>query len=151
MTQTEYYISNELFKEILECVNFLHSKNIIHWDLKPENILVTDGTNGRFLKLGGFSLAVFHEFDGQTHTTDRGTPKYTAPEVKSNFLSLAVIVQQLFDFDIHSLVLFWIKWNVFNLTYVIIGLLLWQKMTRWWLKNMRIYYYWSIGPKNFKD
>jgi serine/threonine protein kinase len=109
MTQTEYFISNELFKEILECVNFLHNENIIHRDLKPENILITNGTNGRFVKLGDFGLAVFHEYDGQSHTRDRGTPEYTAPEVnysrnydkKSDIFSLAVIAQKLFDIDVH--------------------------------------------------
>jgi serine/threonine protein kinase len=42
MTIFEYNFSSELFKEILECVNYLHKQNIIHRDLKPENILITD-------------------------------------------------------------------------------------------------------------
>src|SRR5882757_6385576 len=37
-----YYISSELFREILECVQYLHSRDppIIHRDLKPQNILL---------------------------------------------------------------------------------------------------------------
>ncbi len=112
MTPIEYYISSELFKEIVESVNFLHKQRplIIHRDLKPENILITDGINGRFVKVADFGLAVIHKFESQTHTTDSGTPKYTAPEVisggkydmKSDIYSLAVVAQQLFVVDIYS-------------------------------------------------
>jgi len=101
MTTLEYYISSELFKEILECVNYLHKQNIIHRDLKPENILITDEMKVRFLKLCDFGLAVINEFDKQKHTTDRGTPKYTAPEViydriydtKADIYSLGAVAQ----------------------------------------------------------
>ena len=39
-----YYISSELFREIVECVQYLHSRNppIIHRDLKPQNILLKE-------------------------------------------------------------------------------------------------------------
>jgi serine/threonine protein kinase len=59
------YILCELFVELLECLNFLLSLNppIIHRDLKPESILITNGMNGRFVKLCDFGLATFHEFD----------------------------------------------------------------------------------------
>jgi serine/threonine protein kinase len=112
MTPLEYYISSELFKEILEAVNYLHSLKppIIHRNLKPSNILITQGMNGRFVKLGGFSLAVNHEFDEQSHTEDIGTPKYMAPEMimtriydtKVDIYSLGAVSQQLFDVDIYS-------------------------------------------------
>jgi serine/threonine protein kinase len=110
MTPLEYYISSELFKEILESVNYLHNQQVIHRDLKPENILLTDGLNGRFVKVADFGLAVIHEFETQTHTTDRGTPKYTAPEMirgrnydtKADIYSLGVITEQLFDVNIYS-------------------------------------------------
>jgi serine/threonine protein kinase len=109
MTPLEYYVSSQLFKEILGSVNYLHKQSVIHRDLKPENILITNGLNGRFVKLGDFGLAVFHEFSEQTHTTDRGTPKYTAPEVvfgrkydiKSDIFSLGGIAQELFDINIY--------------------------------------------------
>jgi alpha-tubulin suppressor-like RCC1 family protein len=65
MTSLEYYISSELFEETLEAVNYLHSLKppIIHRDLKPNNILITDGTNGRFVKIADFGLSTFHKFD----------------------------------------------------------------------------------------
>jgi serine/threonine protein kinase len=64
-----YFISCELLIEIIECVDYLHKQNppIIHRDLKPENILVSDGINGRFVKLADFGLSVIHEFIDQSH------------------------------------------------------------------------------------
>jgi serine/threonine protein kinase len=36
MTPLGYYIANEVFLELLDCVQYLHKQNIIHRDLKPE-------------------------------------------------------------------------------------------------------------------
>jgi calcium/calmodulin-dependent protein kinase I len=110
LSQLGYYIASELFIEVLECVSYLHKQNIIHRDLKPSNILVTDGSNGRFLKLADFGLAVFHNSEDQTHTQGLGTMKYIAPEVlssrnydeKSDIYSLGVIIQDLFNIDLNS-------------------------------------------------
>jgi serine/threonine protein kinase len=112
MTSLEYYISSELFKEILEAVNYLHSLKppIIHRDLRPTNILITEGLNGRFVKLGDFGLATIHKFDEQEHTKGLGTAGYVAPEVwkgrnydmKADIFSLGVVSQYLFDVDIYS-------------------------------------------------
>jgi serine/threonine protein kinase len=112
MTPLEYYISSELFKEILEAVNYLHKQNpaIIHRDLKPSNILITEGKNGRFVKLGDFGLSVIHEYDEQKHTEGLGSVRYVAPEVlngrdydmKADIYSLGVVSQDLFDVDIYS-------------------------------------------------
>jgi serine/threonine protein kinase len=112
MTPLEYYISSELFKEILEAVNYLHSLKppIIHRDLKPNNILITEGLNERFVKLADFGLSVIHEFDEQTHTEGPGTPCFMAPELrggrsydtKVDIFSLGYVSQELFDVDIDS-------------------------------------------------
>jgi alpha-tubulin suppressor-like RCC1 family protein len=99
-----YFICCELLVEIMECVNYLHIRNIIHRDLKPTNILITDGINGRFVKLGDFGLSVIHEFNDQSHTQAMGTMKYIAPEVfasrkydtKADIYSIGKIVEQLF-------------------------------------------------------
>ncbi len=64
-----YFISCELLIEIIECVDYLHKQNppIIHRDLKPANILVSNGINGKFVKLliAHFGLSVIHEFIDQ--------------------------------------------------------------------------------------
>jgi serine/threonine protein kinase len=110
ITSLGYYISSQLFEEILESVDYLHNQRIIHRDLKPNNILITDGMNGRFVKIADFGLATIHEFDGQTHTKYKGTQRYVAPEVmrgrnydmKADIYSLGVILQELFNIDINE-------------------------------------------------
>jgi alpha-tubulin suppressor-like RCC1 family protein len=110
MTPLGYYISSELFIEILESVDYLHKQKVIHRDLKPTNILITDGKKRRFVKIADFGLATIHEFEGQSHTKYSGTPKYRAPEVnsknkydlKADIYSLGYILQDLFNFDVNE-------------------------------------------------
>jgi serine/threonine-protein kinase len=105
-----YFVSWELLTEIIECVHYLHGRNVIHRDLKPENILVSDGINGRFVKLADFGLSVIHESIDQSHTQGSGTPKYMAPEaltsrnydLKADIYSLGKIIDELFIFDTKS-------------------------------------------------
>ncbi len=92
-----YYICCELLSEIIECVNYLHGRNIIHRDLKPANILITDGINGRFLKLTNPN---FH----QSVTQCSGSINFMAPEVeisqkydmKADIYSIGRIIEELF-------------------------------------------------------
>ncbi|CAG2161407.1 unnamed protein product [Oppiella nova] len=85
----EYFISCEIFRQILESVQYLHELNpqIIHRDLKPENILIAENIrNGRFIKLCDFGLAKVHDkninyMTRDKHSTGVGTIKYQAPEV----------------------------------------------------------------------
>jgi hypothetical protein len=100
-----YFISSEIFEEILKGVEFLHKQAppIIHRDLKPTNILLTECKNGKFVKISDFGLATFHEFNEQTHTEGIGSMKYMAPEVltrsydtKADIFSLGVIMEELF-------------------------------------------------------
>ena len=82
MNSIEFYISCHIFKEILECVQYLHELNppVIHRDLKPDNILVAKTVrNGRFLKLCDFGLATVHK-----HKSVVGDADYCAPEVEWN-------------------------------------------------------------------
>ena len=54
-----FTLSMEMFYEILECANYIHSQKpaIIHRNLKPSNILVKFN-EARFFKLGDFGLKV---------------------------------------------------------------------------------------------
>jgi serine/threonine protein kinase len=110
LTPLGYYIASELFIEILESVEYLHKQNVIHRDLKPSNILITNGVNGRFVKIADFGFAALHEFEDQSHTKYVGTVGYVAPEVqqskhydtKADIYSLGIIVQQIFNIDINE-------------------------------------------------
>jgi serine/threonine protein kinase len=109
MSTLEYFVSNELYSETLG-VDYLHKQKVIHRDLKPTNVLITNGMNGRFVKLADFGLAVIHEFDEQTHIEGLGSAKYVAPEIMkgrnydtmAEIYSLGVITQEVFDIDIYS-------------------------------------------------
>ena len=106
----EYFISCQLFEEVLECVRYLHDSNIMHRDLKPENILVLkNGVNHKFFKLGGFGLAKFAGPTAASHSNVESY-KYMAPEVKSghrynascDVYSLGQIAIELFQFDVYK-------------------------------------------------
>jgi serine/threonine protein kinase len=125
MTPLGYYISSQLFEEILESVDYLHKQTVIHRDLKPNNILITDGMKGRFVKIADFGLATIHEFDGQSHTKYKGTIRYAAPEVmtstkydtKADIYSLGVIQQELFNIDINEYLKCKLLFNIFHLLF----------------------------------
>jgi serine/threonine-protein kinase len=109
LTLLGYCITSELLIEILKGVHYLHKQNIIHRDLKPDNILLTDGINGRFVKIADFGLAKFHDKIKLT-TKNIGDVRYMAPEVlrnqkydlKADIFSLGIIIQELFRIDYDS-------------------------------------------------
>ena len=63
-------------KEILEALNYIHTRGIVHRDIKPDNI-VFDGEMRA--KLVDFGLST--EFGPKRCSTPCGTPFYIAPEV----------------------------------------------------------------------
>jgi serine/threonine protein kinase len=90
LTPLAYYVASELFIEILECVDYLHS--------------------GRFVKLADFGLATVHKDEGESHTKEMGTMKYVAPEVmisskydtRADIYSLGLIVRELFEIELFT-------------------------------------------------
>ncbi|CAN8301315.1 unnamed protein product [Cochlearia groenlandica] len=73
-------IAWKYFYQLINAVDFCHSRDVYHRDIKPENLLLDDNEN---LKVSDFGLSAFADCkrqDGLLHTTC-GTPAYVAPEV----------------------------------------------------------------------
>jgi len=92
--------------QILDSLDYMHTKRVVHRDLKLENILVDDQMN---LKIADFGFACYKNIDALT--SYRGTMTYMAPEIKEgktykgtqvDLFSLGVIlfiiVQGIFPF-----------------------------------------------------
>jgi len=70
----------EIMRQVLSGLQYLHSHNIIHRDLKPANILVSK--NGNQYKITDFGISTqVKEKMTNVRRTVAGTPWYMAPEV----------------------------------------------------------------------
>ncbi|XP_059668780.1 CBL-interacting serine/threonine-protein kinase 23-like isoform X2 [Cornus florida] len=75
--------ARKYFQQLINTVDYCHSRGVFHRDLKPENLLLD--ANG-VLKVSDFGLSALPQQvreDGLLHTTC-GTPNYVAPEVINN-------------------------------------------------------------------
>ncbi|KAI3495441.1 hypothetical protein L1887_37781 [Cichorium endivia] len=75
--------ARKYFQQLINAVDYCHSRGVFHRDLKPENLLL-DATG--CLKVSDFGLSALPQQvreDGLLHTTC-GTPNYVAPEVINN-------------------------------------------------------------------
>jgi serine/threonine protein kinase len=72
--------------------------------------LKKDEAKGVCVKIADFGLIAIHDSPDKSHTTDKGTTKYMAPEVitnkkydtKADIYSLGVIFQNLFSLDMNE-------------------------------------------------
>jgi serine/threonine protein kinase len=98
--------SFNIFKEITDGVQYIHSNGIIHRDLKPENILIKFENGASFIKISDFGLSkcVSTPFPIK-HSGIKGTPGYRAPEqqdpnvtynYKVDIFSLGIILTELY-------------------------------------------------------
>lgn len=89
-----------LFNEILDALEYIHNKGLVHNDIKPDNILVTNNANN--VKIIDFGLA-----DDDIHFLTKsmgGTAGYASPELRagekvdlrSDIWSLGVLLKDIF-------------------------------------------------------
>ncbi|XP_054632438.1 death-associated protein kinase 2 isoform X1 [Dunckerocampus dactyliophorus] len=73
--------ATQFIKQILDGVQYLHSKRIAHFDLKPENIMLLDrNVSLPRIKIIDFGLA--HKMEaGADFKNIFGTPEFVAPEI----------------------------------------------------------------------
>ncbi|XP_057815449.1 CBL-interacting protein kinase 23 isoform X3 [Cryptomeria japonica] len=72
--------ARKYFQQLINAVDYCHSRGVSHRDLKPENLLLDSYGN---LKVSDFGLSALPQQvreDGLLHTTC-GTPNYVAPEI----------------------------------------------------------------------
>ncbi|KAK4488145.1 hypothetical protein RD792_003887 [Penstemon davidsonii] len=75
--------ARKYFQQLINAVDYCHSRGVYHRDLKPENLLLDPSG---LLKVSDFGLSALPQQvreDGLLHTTC-GTPNYVAPEVINN-------------------------------------------------------------------
>jgi len=78
----------DLLRPVLQALAFAHGQGIVHRDIKPGNIMVTDGGQGRTLRVLDFGIAKIMRADEESSGTGRTrtgsvpafSPGYAAPE-----------------------------------------------------------------------
>jgi serine/threonine protein kinase len=72
-------IAKILFKQLIEGIQYIHRKNVVHRDIKLENILID---NLGKIKICDFGISKLLKGDADELMNDCcGTPAYMAPEV----------------------------------------------------------------------
>ena len=95
-----------VWKDIVNAIKYLHSNGIMHRDIKPDNIFID--TNMLHAYVGDFGLAKYYENNDSRIMSDlyMGSELYLAPEAKSetpyytfesDIYSLGIIYLQLFS------------------------------------------------------
>lgn len=72
---------NNICKQLLEAISYIHEENVVHLDIKPENILVTKNRSEHHITLIDFNLSQKLVKDKVKLSNVCGTLDYKAPEV----------------------------------------------------------------------
>ena len=70
--------SSIFFYQLINALDYIHSKGIAHRDLKPENLLLTQN---KHIKIIDFGLSNFFETGVGGLSTPCGSPSYASPEI----------------------------------------------------------------------
>lgn len=73
--------ASRCIKEVLEAIDYLHSRNIVHRDLKPENLLYVTPEHNSDLVLADFGIAKTLNSPEEQLTSMAGSFGYAAPEI----------------------------------------------------------------------
>lgn len=101
-------VYKKIFNELLDAMEYFHSKQIIHRDLKPSNILITN--NGNNVKIIDFGLSDADDYVILKQAA--GTRKYAAPEqmtpnntidCRADIYSLGIILRNYFPKSYHKI------------------------------------------------
>ena len=101
-------VYEKIFNELLDAMEYFHSKQIIHRDLKPDNILITN--NGNNVKIIDFGLSDADDYVILKQAA--GTRKYAAPEqlipnntidCRADIYSLGIILKNNFPKSYHRI------------------------------------------------
>ena len=101
-------VYKKIFNELLDAMEYFHSKQIIHRDLKPDNILITN--NGNNVKIIDFGLSDADDYVILKQAA--GTRKYAAPEqlipnntidCRADIYSLGIILKNNFPKSYHKI------------------------------------------------
>ncbi len=91
----------DLFRQMVNVIEFLHANNIVHRDIKLKNMLMTSNNTVQLIDFG-FSRKLF---DGEIMEDFCGTPNYISPEIvnRENYYpkaadiwALGVVLYKLF-------------------------------------------------------
>ena len=101
-------VYEKIFNELLDAMEYFHSKQIIHRDLKPDNIHITN--NGNNVKIIDFGLSDADDYVILKQAA--GTRKYAAPEqlipnntidCRADIYSLGIILKNNFPKSYHKI------------------------------------------------
>ncbi|XP_034390316.1 death-associated protein kinase 3 isoform X2 [Cyclopterus lumpus] len=111
--------ATRFIKQILDGVEYLHSKRIVHFDLKPENIMLLDrNVHLPRIKLIDFGLA--HKIEaGADFKNIFGTPEFVAPEIV-NYEPLGLEADM---------------WSIGVITYILKRMTIQEALNHHWIKS----------------